>query len=99
MNLSDLKAAYVLIKCKKEWHKILLGKLLKIDGIDNIQRTLGEYDIIVRITGGSENKIKHQIRNQICQNQEVKGTLTLICKDQIAYHDRVERLVDELVTR
>lgn len=96
MDLSNLKSAYVLIKSNKDWNRVLLKKLMKIDGIDEIQYTLGEYNLVIRISGESDQKIKYQIRNQICQNREVRGTLTLICKDQISYHDRVERLLDEI---
>ena len=96
MASRESKAAYVLIKCEIDRHQEIVKKLMGVEGIDEIQKTYGEYDIIVRITGEFE-KIKSSIRNKICQQTHVRGTITLFYKDTIEQHERIEQMVNEIV--
>ncbi|WP_428324844.1 hypothetical protein [Nitrosopumilus sp.] len=96
MVKGEPKAAYVLIKCEIDRRPEIVKKLMQVEGIDEIQKTYGEYDIIVRITGEFE-KIKSNIRSKICQQSHVRGTITLFYKDTIEQHERVEQIVNEIV--
>lgn len=51
MVKAEPKAAYVLIKCENDLRQEVVKKLMQVEGINENQKTYGEYDIMVRIVG------------------------------------------------
>jgi DNA-binding Lrp family transcriptional regulator len=69
--------AYVLICCDLAASEKVVEELEKIDGIEEVSPVSGVYDIVVRISSSSEEKLK-SIYMDIRKMKKVLTTITLI---------------------
>ena len=69
--------AYVLVQCTIGHEMEILRNLLYIDLIKEAKGTFGYYDILVKITGQSQNEIDKTITKKIRKIKNVTATTTL----------------------
>ena len=69
--------AYVLICCDLAASEKVVEELEKIDGVEEVSPVSGVYDIVVRISSSSEEKLK-SIYMDIRKMKKVLTTITLI---------------------
>ena len=69
--------AYVLVQCTIGHEMEVLRNLLQIDLIKEAKGTFGYYDVLVKITGQSQNEIDKTITKKIRKIKNVTTTTTL----------------------
>ena len=72
-----MKTAYVLISCDPEDIEEIITMLNSISNISEANRVEGPYDILVKITAESPEKLKEIISIQLRKIDKIKHTLTL----------------------
>ena len=81
-----MSTAYFLINVTLNHESEVINKIKKIlseqESIDfNIQGVYGVYDIIVKITTSSEDKIRHLGLEQIKTIENIQSTITMMVND------------------
>lgn len=81
-----MPTAYFLINVTLNHESEVINKIKKIlseqESIDfNIQGVYGVYDIIVKITTSSEDKIRHLGLEQIKTIENIQSTITMMVND------------------
>jgi DNA-binding Lrp family transcriptional regulator len=71
-----MEAAHILIKYDDENNS--LDDIKSIDGVKEIQRTFGVYNVIIKIEAESVQKLKKILAEKIRGKQGILSTLTLI---------------------
>ena len=69
--------AYVLVQCTIGHEMEVLRNLLLIDLVKEAKGTFGYYDVLVKITGQSQNEIDKTITKKIRKIKNVTTTTTL----------------------
>ena len=69
--------AYVLVQCTIGHEMDVLRNLLNLDLVKEAKGTFGYYDILVKITGQSQNEIDKTITKKIRKIKNVTTTTTL----------------------
>jgi len=69
--------AYVLVQCTIGHEMDVLRNLLSLDLVKEAKGTFGYYDILVKITGQSQNEIDKTITKKIRKIKNVTATTTL----------------------
>ena len=72
-----MKNAFVLISCELDEEIKIIEKLEKIKNVEYVQRTLGAYDIVVKLSANNGNKLKETIKNKIREIKNIQFMLTL----------------------
>ena len=72
-----MKNAFVLINCEEHQKEDIITKLKKIKNVEYVQKTIGAYDLIVKLNGENSSKLKDIIKNKIKRIQNIHHTLTL----------------------
>ena len=72
-----MKNAFVLISCELNEEIKIIEKLQKIKNVEYVQRTLGAYDIVVKLNATNGNKLKETIKNKIKEIKNIQFMLTL----------------------
>lgn len=72
-----LKNAFVLISCELNEEIKIIEKLEKIKNVEYVQRTLGAYDIVVKLSATNSNKLKETVKNKIREVKNIQFMLTL----------------------
>jgi len=73
-----LHNAFVLINCELNEESRVIEKLKKVRNVEYIQRTLGAYDIVVKLKPENNNKLKETIKDKIKEIKNIQYTLTLL---------------------
>lgn len=74
--------AYVLIKSDLGAQQKVIEELEKLDQVSGIDRTFGDYDIVVKMESEHIEKIREIISWNIKKIDKVRSTLTLVKKEQ-----------------
>jgi DNA-binding Lrp family transcriptional regulator len=74
--------AYVLIKSDLGAEQKVIDELEKIEQVLKIDRTFGDYDMIVKMESEHIEKIREIISWNIKKLDKVRSTLTLVKKEQ-----------------
>ena len=69
--------AYILINCEIGSEEQVITALKTVDGIKEVHGTFGAYDIIVKISSESIEKIRETISWKIRKIEKIRSTLTL----------------------
>ena len=69
--------AYVLINCELGSEKQIISELKTFSDVKEVQGTFGAYDIIVKISSDSIEKIRETITWKIRKIEKIRSTLTL----------------------
>ncbi len=76
-----LTIAYILIKIELGAEQNVIEQLEKIEQVGKIDRTFGDYDMVVKIESENIEKIRDTISWKIKQLDKVRSTLTLVKKE------------------
>jgi DNA-binding Lrp family transcriptional regulator len=75
----DMATAHVIIKCRIGSEDRVAEHLGKIDGVKNIHRTIGEYDILAKIEAIDYESLRKIIRWKIFTVDYIESISTLMC--------------------
>ena len=70
--------AYVLLNCELGHEPDIINELKKLPGINDVEGCYGVYDMIVKISSDSMDKLKETITWHIRKIDKIKSTWTLI---------------------
>jgi len=73
--------AYVLIKSDLGAEEQLVEKLEKMEQVLKVERTFGDYDIVVKMESEHIEKIREIISWDIKKLDKIRSTLTLVKKE------------------
>jgi DNA-binding Lrp family transcriptional regulator len=73
--------AYVLIKSDLGAEQKVIEQLEKIDQVLQVERTFGDYDMVVKMESEHIEKIRENISWNIKKIDKIRSTLTLIKKE------------------
>ena len=76
-----MTVAYVLIKSDLGAEEQLAEKLEKIEQVLKVERTFGDYDIVVKMESEHIEKIREIISWDIKKLDKIRSTLTLVKKE------------------
>ena len=79
LNLNKKEMAYVAINCEHGFEQFIIHKLQSIDGVIEIQNTLGNYDIIIKIEAQSLESLRDLITWKIRKLEKIRSSTNLIC--------------------
>ena len=74
--------AYVLIKSDLGAEQKVIDELEKIEQVLKVDRTFGDYDMVVKMESEHIEKIRETISWNIKKLDKVRSTLTLVKKEQ-----------------
>lgn len=75
----EMATAHVIIKCRMGSEERAVEHLDKIDGIKNIHRTFGEYDILAKVEAIDYESLRKIIRWKIFTADYIESVTTLLC--------------------
>ena len=73
--------AYVLIKSDLGAEQKVIEQLEKLEQVVRIDRTFGDYDMVVKLESEHVEKIRETIARNIKKIDKVRGTLTLVKRE------------------
>ena len=73
--------AYVLIKSDLGSEQKVIEELEKIEQVSRVDRTFGDYDMVVKLESEHIEKIRETISWNIKKLDKIRSTLTLIKKE------------------
>ncbi|MDH3618031.1 MAG: Lrp/AsnC ligand binding domain-containing protein [Nitrosopumilus sp.] len=74
--------AYVLIKSDLGAEQKIIEELEKLEQVSRVERTFGDYDMVVKMESEHIEKIRETISWNIKKLDKVRSTLTLVKKEQ-----------------
>ena len=78
MAIFLMPTAYVLINCELGSEDEIINELKSLPGVIEVDGSYGVYDIIVKISADTMDKLKETITWHIRRLEKIKSTLTLI---------------------
>ena len=78
----DMATAHLIIKCIPHSEQLVIEKLRRMGNVKEIHKTVGEYDIMVKIEAESMNSLKKIISWEILKNDKIQSVTTLICMNR-----------------
>ena len=78
-NSHEMATAHIILKCKPGFEKRAIENLEKIEGIKNIHRIVGEFDIIAKVEATDHESLRKIIRWKIFNNDYIESITTLMC--------------------
>ncbi len=92
-----MEYAYVLINCDTGFEESIIEQLKKMDDINQVQGTLGVYDIIAKIESQKPEKLKEAIIGDIRKLTHVKSTLTLLGTKGMDTGEKMAELIPDII--
>ena len=82
-NYTDnfVSIAYILIKSDLGAEQKVIEELQKLDQVVRIDRTFGDYDLVVKLEAEHVEKIREIISWNIKKIEKIRSTLTLLKKE------------------
>lgn len=74
-----MATAHLIIKCRADTENYVIEQLKNIEGVKNIQRTIGEFDILVKIESDDSESLRRLIRWKVMKNDKIQSVITLMC--------------------
>jgi DNA-binding Lrp family transcriptional regulator len=74
--------AYVLINCDLGSEESVIRQINQIDGVKEVRRIEGVYDIVVRVETVSNEALKEMVTWKIRRLPEVRSTVVLIVNEK-----------------
>jgi len=71
-------SAFVIINCHFPFDTRILHEISKLPSVTNVYRIEGRYDLIVKLTADTENKLNEVISTDIKTIHGVDATLSLV---------------------
>jgi len=79
--VDSVTIAYVLIKSDLGAEEQVVDKLLTIEQVVHVQKTFGDYDMIIKMESEHIEKIREVISWNIKKIDKIRSTLTLVKKE------------------
>ncbi len=76
-----MNTVYVLIVCEVGAEESILAELKSLESAKDVTGLFGSYDIIVKLEGGSEEKLKDIVVSKIQNLKKIRTTITLRVKE------------------
>jgi len=73
--------AYILIKSDLGAEQKVIEELQKLPQVIRIDRTFGDYDLVVKVEAEHVEKIREVISWEVKKIEKIRGTLTLLKKE------------------
>jgi DNA-binding Lrp family transcriptional regulator len=74
--------AYVLINCESGSESIIIRELKRLSQVVEVSKVDGSYDLIVKVTADTVDKVKEVISLKIRGFEQIRTTLTLIAMEE-----------------
>ena len=74
-----MATAHVIVKCSPGLEDRFVEHLEKINGVKNIHRTIGEYDVLVKVEALDYETLRKIIRWKIFNIEYIESITTLMC--------------------
>jgi len=78
-NPHEMATAHIILRCKPGFEKRVIENLEKIDGIKNILRTVGQFDILAKVEATDHESLRKIIRWKIFKSDYIESITTLMC--------------------
>ena len=75
----QMATAHVILKCSPGLEDRVIEYLEKINGVKNIQRTIGEFDVLAKIEAIDYETLRKIIRWKIFTIEHIDSITTLMC--------------------
>ena len=75
----DGAAAHIVLKCKAGEETGVIEHLKGVEGVREIQRTLGEFDILVKMELPDSERLRRLITWKVMKNEKILSAVTLMC--------------------
>jgi DNA-binding Lrp family transcriptional regulator len=75
----EMATAHLVLNCSCGFETQVMENLKKIEGIIDVNRTLGEFDMLVKVVSMDYDSLKRIIRWKISNIEHVKSVTTLLC--------------------
>lgn len=76
-----MTSAFVFINCHFPFNDMVIEELSKLPFVNNVYRTSGIYDIIVRVNLPAEKARRQNITRDIHSIESVNSTVTMVIAD------------------
>ena len=73
-----MATAYVLINCELGSEESIISQLKTLEGVIQVHRTFGAYDILAKIESGTVEALRETITWKIRKIEKIRSTLTLM---------------------
>jgi DNA-binding Lrp family transcriptional regulator len=83
-----MPTAYVLINCDLGSEEEILQEIKKLTGVSEVSGVYGVYDIIVKISADTMDKLRETITWHVRRIDKVRSTLTMIVIEGQAGKDK-----------
>jgi DNA-binding Lrp family transcriptional regulator len=74
--------AFIFINCHFPFNDAVIEELGKLSFVNNVYRTSGIYDIIVRVNSPTEKALRHNMTRDIRGIENVNSTVTMVIADE-----------------
>lgn len=71
--------AHLVLKCRTGTEDEIIELLKSIEGVKEIQRTIGEFDILVKMESDDSDSLRRLIRWKVAKNHKIQSVITLMC--------------------
>jgi DNA-binding Lrp family transcriptional regulator len=78
VNAVYVTSAFVLVNCHFPFDVKIKDDISNIPFVTEVYRTSGRYDLLVKISADTEDKLKEIVSKNICNIHGVDGTIELI---------------------
>lgn len=74
-----IATAHLVIKCRSGEENRVIEQLKNIDAVKSVQRTIGEFDILVKVESDDSDSLRRLIKWKIMKNDKIQSVTTLMC--------------------
>ena len=74
-----IATAHLILKCRVGTENEVIEQLKNIEGVKDIQRTIGEFDILVKIESDDSDSLRRLIKWKVMKNDKIQSVITLMC--------------------
>lgn len=78
-NPHEMATAHIILKCKPGFEKRVIENLEKIEGVKNIHRIVGEFDMLAKVEAIDHESLRKLIRWKIFKSDYIESITTLMC--------------------
>lgn len=78
-HVHNVATAHLIIKCKSGEEDHVVEQLKNIEAVKSIQRTIGEFDILVKVESDDSDSLRRMIKWKIMKNDGIQSLTTLMC--------------------
>jgi len=78
-HIHKVATAHLIIKCRSGEENCVVEQLKNIDAVKSVQRTIGEFDILVKVESDNSDSLRRLIKWKIMKNDKIRSITTLMC--------------------